>query len=174
MQAASNPTFDAILLKVRDRIFRYAASWLSKENAEDMTQEAVIVLMTKYRHLTDEEELFATGIKTFKWKKWGFFRKSERRGDNKLQQVDSLPLPAAGDDPEMSLLRKTAAKQMAQAIANMDENCRKVLYYWMNKTGAAETARRMGLDSENAVNLRVKRCKAKLKENVRREWLESI
>ncbi|MCZ6780907.1 MAG: hypothetical protein O7C73_04615 [Nitrospirae bacterium] len=70
---------DEILARLRERIVAFAASRISKEAAEDLAQEVLIVLHEKYAHVTEMvEQLIAAMTRLslrcrqlFRWKLQG-------------------------------------------------------------------------------------------------------
>jgi len=70
---------DEILARLRERIVAFAASRISKEAAEDLAQEVLIVLHEKYTHVTDLSELLPLSLQVLRWKMLDLHRKSVRR-----------------------------------------------------------------------------------------------
>ncbi len=70
---------DEILARLRERIVAFSASRISKEAAEDLAQEVLIVLHEKYAHVTDLSELLPFSLQVLRWKMLALHRKSVRR-----------------------------------------------------------------------------------------------
>ena len=73
---------DQILARLRERILRYAASKLSRDAAEDVAQEVLMVLHEKYAAVDRIEDLLPLSLEIARFKIWGARRKSVRRGEN--------------------------------------------------------------------------------------------
>jgi RNA polymerase sigma-70 factor (ECF subfamily) len=87
----------AILERLRERIVRFAASRLSRDAAEDLAQEVLLVLHEKYASLDRVEDLLPLSLEIARFKIWAVRRKSARRGEDHQVSVDDLPL--AGREP---------------------------------------------------------------------------
>ncbi len=100
---------DIVLEKVRARILAAARARLTPADAEDLTQEALVLLATKYAEVEAPEELLALGLAILRKKRVAFWRKAARRralGDSRLPARDDAEgtaiedTPDAGPDPE--------------------------------------------------------------------------
>jgi len=58
-KAGESVSRDEVLGKLRERIVRFAASHLSRDAAEDLAQEVLMLLHEKYAHLELLEDLVA-------------------------------------------------------------------------------------------------------------------
>ena len=99
-------TREDTLAKLRERIVAFAASRLSRDMAEDLAQDVMIVLHEKYPQVTDLIELVPLSFQILKFKMLDFQRKSHRRGQYNQESIEDLPLADPHDDPAM-LLEKT-------------------------------------------------------------------
>ncbi len=105
-----------ILARLRERIVAFAASRISKEAAEDLAQEVLIVMHEKYTHVTDLSELLPLSLQVLRWKMLDLHRKSVRRGEYNQVAVEDLALANPGDNPDTTLERK---EMLEQLIAGM-------------------------------------------------------
>lgn len=70
-----------ILARLRERIFRFAASRLSREAAEDVAQEVLLLLHEKYAAVDRLEELVPLALEITRFKILSTRRKVVRRGE---------------------------------------------------------------------------------------------
>ena len=70
------------LTRLRERIFRFAASRIATDRAEDLAQEVLIVLEEKYPHLDRLEDLLPLSLQIMRFKMTAMLRKSHRRGES--------------------------------------------------------------------------------------------
>src|SRR6516225_4889192 len=96
----SNPSVDRnqILERLRERIVRFAASRLSRDAAEDLAQEVLLVLHEKYPTLERVEDLLPLSLEIARFKIMGARRKTHRRGEDNQVSVDDLPLASHDED----------------------------------------------------------------------------
>ena len=86
---------EQLLSKLRERIVRFAASYVQKDAAEDLAQEVLILLHEKYAHLDSAEDLLPLSLQILRFKIMGFRRKSARRGEYTQVSITDLPLIAS-------------------------------------------------------------------------------
>ena len=89
------------LAKLRERIVAFAASRLSRDMAEDLVQDVMIILHEKYPQVTDITELVPLSFQILRFKMRDFQRKSHRRGQYNQESIEDLPLADPHDDPAM-------------------------------------------------------------------------
>lgn len=127
---------DEVLARVRARVLAAARARLSPADAEDLTQEALVLLTTKYAHVAAAEELVALGVRIVALKRTAFWRKAARRqaaGDTPLGPVDAAdgdPLeraPTDEPDPEAIARARQRLAIFVEAAARLDGRCREIL-----------------------------------------------
>ena len=90
---------EQILTNLRERILAFATLRVSRAQAEDLTQEVLVVLHEKYPHVVEQTELIPLAFQVLRFKMLDAHRKSLRRGEYNQESVDDLPLADPGDDP---------------------------------------------------------------------------
>ena len=90
---------DEILARLRERIVAFAASRLQRDVAEDVAQEVMLLLHTKYSEVTGLEDLVPLSLQIARFKIASFRRKAHRRGEDTQVPVDDVPLAASGMNP---------------------------------------------------------------------------
>ena len=89
-----------LLARLRERIVGFAASRYSREEAEDLAQEVLVVLHEKYAHVDRMEELVPLSLQILRFKTFAMRRKAVRHGEYAQVSVDDCPLAGEGPDPE--------------------------------------------------------------------------
>jgi RNA polymerase sigma-70 factor (ECF subfamily) len=121
---------DEILIRLRERIVRYAASQLqgssTGDQAQDLAQEVLIVLHEKYSDLDRIEDLLPLSLEIARLKIWAVRRKSHRRGEDRQVPVDDLPLAANEADPFEQASRRENVDRLESALAGLGERCREL------------------------------------------------
>ena len=74
-------TRDEILTSLRERILAFATSRVSREVAEDLTQEVLVLLHEKYARVTELTELVPLAFQVLRFKMLDAHRKSLRRAN---------------------------------------------------------------------------------------------
>jgi RNA polymerase sigma-70 factor (ECF subfamily) len=114
---------DDILSRLRERIVVFAASHLSRDVAEDVAQEVLIVLHEKYAHLDRLEDLLPLSLQIVRFKIMSLRRKAARRGEYTQVSVTDIPLPGK-TFPEIQKIMGAAA---INTVYTWDHRCRKNL-----------------------------------------------
>ena len=144
---------DEVLVRVRARVLTAARARLSLADAEDLTQEALILLTTKYAHVAAAEELVALGVRIVALKRTAFWRKAARRqaaGDTPLGPVDpgdGDPLeraPADAPDPEAITHDRQRLSIFLEAVTRLDGRCREILRRKLQGASFVEIASELG------------------------------
>src|SRR3984957_11869992 len=153
---------DQILERLRERILRYAASKLSRDSAEDVAQEVLMVLHEKYAAVDRIEELLPLSLEIARFKIWGARRKSVRRGENTSVTVDDLPL--AGHDPDAleQAERRQRLDNLEAALLQLGERCRELFRLKLEGNSFPEIQKRLKVESLNTLYTWDSRCRKQL------------
>ena len=155
-------TRDEILTSLRERILAFATSRVSKDLAEDLTQEVLILLHEKYAHVTELTELVPLAFQVLRFKMLDVHRKSLRRGEYNQESVDELPLANPGDDPATLLDQKQRVDRLLAAVAQLGDRCRDLLTLKLEGHSFPEIQTRMGQHSINTIYTWDLRCRKQL------------
>src|SRR5262245_63939761 len=120
---------DQILANLRERILAFATLRISRAQAEDVTQEVLVVLHEKYPHIAELSELVPLAFQILRFKMLDAHRKALRRGEYNQASVEDLPLVDPADDPAMQLDQKQRVDRLMTALAKLGERCRE-LFKW--------------------------------------------
>ena len=161
---------DEILLKLRERIFAFAASRMERDAAEDLAQETLIVLHDKYPHVEAIEELVPLAMQIMRFKMVAWRRKAVRRGETGSISVDDVPLPDTAHDLEADLERREMLERLGDAISRMGDRCREIFRLKLLGRTYAEIQQVMGAASINTVYTWDARCRKELLVRVGGSW----
>jgi len=157
---------DQILGRLRERILRYAASKLSKDAAEDVAQEVLMVLHEKYPAVDRVEDLLPLSLEIARFKIWGVRRKSVRRGENTSVSVDDLPLAGSAPDPLEQTERRQRLDNLEAALKRLGDRCRELFRLKLEGHSFPEIQKRLKVESLNTLYTWDFRCRKQLAEKL--------
>jgi len=161
---------DLILVNLRERILAFATLRVSRAQAEDLTQEVLVVLHEKYPHVEDLTELVPLGFQVLRFKMLDAHRKSLRRGEYNQESVDDLPLPNPGDDPMTQLDQKQRVGRLLAAMAQLGERCRELFKWKLEGKSFPEIQKLLGQNSINTIYTWDLRCRKQLLSLMGGSW----
>ncbi len=153
---------DDILISLRERILAFATSRVSRDLAEDLTQEVLVVLQEKYARVTELTELVPLAFQVLRFKMLDVHRKSLRRGEYNQESVDELPLANPGDDPATLLDQKQRVDRLLAAVAQLGDRCRDLFRWKLEGNSFPEIQRLMQQPSINTIYTWDLRCRKQL------------
>jgi RNA polymerase sigma-70 factor (ECF subfamily) len=159
---------DAVLASLRERIVAFAASRLSRDVAEDLTQDVLLLIHEKYPEVERIEELVPLCLRILRFKMMAFYRKAQRRGEQ--VPADEYPLPDGGPSPEIAAERKEIADRLAVAVAKIGARCKELLRLKLEGRTFPEIRELMGARSINTVYTWDFRCRKHLLELMGGSW----
>ena len=161
---------NAILTVLRERILAFATSRLSKEQAEDLTQDVLSLLHEKYTHVTELTELVPLAFQVLRYKMLDAHRKALRRGEYNQASVDDFALAAAGGTPETQLDQKQRVERLLAALAQLGERCRELFRWKLEGKSFPEIQTLMKQTSINTIYTWDLRCRKQLRELMGGSW----
>jgi RNA polymerase sigma-70 factor, ECF subfamily len=153
---------DQILTALRERILAFATSRVSRDHAEDLTQEVMAVLHDKYPAVIELNELVPLAFQVLRYKMLDAHRKALRRGEYNQESVDDLPLADPNDDPVTQLDQKQRVDRLLSAIAQLGERCRELFKLKLEGKSFPEIKELMGQASINTIYTWDLRCRKQL------------
>lgn len=162
----------AILERLRERIVRFAASRLSRDAAEDLAQEVLLVLHEKYAELDRVEDLLPLSLEIARLKIWAVRRKSARRGEDHQVSVDDLPLAGGGADPFEQAAYREDLDRLEAALAELGGRCRELMRLKLQGNTFAEIQKRLSVGSLNTLYTWDFRCRKQLLARLGGSWLK--
>jgi len=159
-----------ILASLRERILTFATSRVSKDHAEDLTQETLVVLHEKYPAVTDLTELVPLAFQVLRFKMLDAHRKAFRRGEYNQESVEELPLAAPGDDPATQLDQQQRVNRLLAAVMQLGERCRELFKWKLEGKTFPEIQKIMGQQSINTIYTWDLRCRKQLLAAMDGSW----
>jgi len=161
---------DQILISLRERILAFATLRVSRDHAEDLTQEVLTVLHEKYSHVTELTDLVPLAFQILRFKMLDAHRKSLRRGEYNQESVDDLPIADPGDDPVTQLDQKQRVDRLLTAIMQLGERCRDLFKWKLEGKNFQEIQKLMGQTSINTIYTWDLRCRKQLLSLMGGSW----
>jgi RNA polymerase sigma-70 factor (ECF subfamily) len=161
---------EEVLAKLRERIVAFAASHISRDAAEDVAQETLMLLHEKYAHLERAEDLLPLSLKIVRFKILSQRRKAVRRGEYTAVSVTDIPLPDLDSSPLDRLERKEMLERLSEAVAQLGERSRELLRLKLQGRSFPEIQKIMGAAALNTVYTWDHRCRQRLLELMGGDW----
>ena len=161
---------DQILVGLRERILAFATLRVSRDRAEDLAQDVLVVLHEKYAHVTELIELVPLAFQVLRFKMLDAHKKAFRRGEYNQESVDELPLADPGDDPAKQLEHKQAVDRLLQAMSQLGERCRELFKWKLEGKSFPEIQKLMGQNSINTIYTWDLRCRKQLLSLMGGSW----
>jgi RNA polymerase sigma-70 factor (ECF subfamily) len=159
-----------VLARLRERIVAFAASRGAGAHAEDLAQEVLVLLHTKYGHLERAEDLVPLAFQILRFKLAAHRRRAARRGEYDAVDVDAFPPPSDAPDPATVLERKELLARLMGGIAQMGERCRELFRLKLQGRTFAEIQGLLGAASLNTVYTWDHRCRRQLLDTLGGRW----
>jgi len=153
---------DQILATLRERILAFVTSRVSRDRAEDLTQEVLTVLHEKYSQVTELVELVPLAFQVLRYKMLDAHRKALRRRECNQESVEDLPLADAREDPATQLDQKQRVDRLLMAMAQLGERCRELFKWKLEGKSFPEIQQLMRQPSINTIYTWDLRCRREL------------
>jgi RNA polymerase sigma-70 factor (ECF subfamily) len=161
---------EEVLARLRERIVAFAACHLSRDAAEDLAQEALMLLHEKYGHLERPEDLLPLSLQIVRFKIMSLRRKAARRGEYNQVSITDIPLPDVDSNPAGYLERKEMLERLTRAIGQLGGRCRELIRLKLQGKSFSEIQKIMGAGSINTVYTWDHRCRKQLLELMGGDW----
>jgi RNA polymerase sigma-70 factor (ECF subfamily) len=149
---------DQALRLLRERIFRYAASRVSREVADDLAQTAMMILERKYSSKDAAEEILRIAIGIMK----RLLQAQYRTGKIEMVAVESATLGDDSPDPEQQARFRQLQAKIMLGIEKLGGRCRSLFLLKLDGYGFEEIRQKMGANSIDTVYTWDFRCKRDL------------
>lgn len=161
---------EEILGRLRERIVAFAASRSTRDVAEDIGQETLLVLEEKYAAVTEMAELVPLALQIARFKLAGLHRTAHRRGEHTRLAVEEVQLPDPGPSPLGAFERKQMLERLSGALEKTGERCRQIMRWKLEGKSFAEIQALLGARSINTVYTWDSRCREHLLELLGGSW----
>ncbi len=158
------------LARLRERIVAYAAYRLSRDAAEDIAQEVMLLLHQKYGHVNRLEDLLPLSIQIARLKIIGAQRKAYRRGEHAQVPVDEARLSDSSLNPGAEFEKKEMLDRLKAAIDKLEARCREMFRLKLQGKTFSEIQKTMGVRSINTIYTWDFRCRKHLLELMGGDW----
>ena len=148
----------------------FAASHSSKDVAEDLAQEVLMLLHEKYPHLDRPEDLLPLSLKIVRFKIMSLRRKAVRHGEYTQVSITDIPLPDLDANPADALERKEMLQRLTHAIAQLGDRCRELMRLKLQGRSFPEIQKIMGVGAINTIYTWDHRCRKNLLDLMGGDW----
>ena len=163
---------EEVLAKLRERIVVFAASHVSRDAAEDLAQEVLMLLHEKYAHLDCAEDLLPLSLRIVRFKLMSLRRKAVRRGEYSQVSIEDIPLPDLDSSPADYVERQEMLEQLSRAMGQLGERCRELMRLKLQGKTFPEIQKIMGAGAINTIYTWDHRCRKHLLELIGGAWDE--
>src|ERR1051326_5438597 len=129
----------------------FAASHISRDVAEDLAQEVLMLLHEKYAHLERPEDLLPLSLQIVRFKIMSLRRKALRRGEYTQVSITDIPLPDLNANPASYVERKEMLERLTHAIGQLGGRCRERIRLKLQGKSFPEIQQIMGASALNTV-----------------------
>jgi RNA polymerase sigma-70 factor (ECF subfamily) len=162
-----------ILTRLRERIVAFAASRISKDAAEDLGQEVMLLLYEKYAHVEELDELVPLALQIVRFKLMSQRRTAQRRGEYTSVSVEDIQLPDLRMSPAGEFERKQMLLSLQNAIGQLGGRCQRIIRWKLEGRSFADIQKLLHAASINTVYTWDFRCREKLLELLGGKWEKS-
>ena len=163
-------TREEILRKLRERILAFATSRSTREGAEDLTQDVLMVLHEKYPHVAELTELVPLSFQILRYKMLDRHRKTLRHGEYNQESADDSPIVDPKDDPAVQAEQKERVTHLVAALRQLGERCQKLFRLKLEGHTFPEIQQILGERSINTIYTWDSRCRKQLKTLIGKQW----
>lgn len=161
---------DDILAKLRERIVAYAASRLTRDLADDLAQDVLLVLHQKYHEVTELPDLIPLAFQVLRFKMLDLQRKRHRRGEYNQESIHDLPLADPHDNPATALEHKQVMDRLITSIERLGPRCRDLFRLKFEGKSFPEIQSIMAQRSINTIYTWDLRCRKQLLDLMGGRW----
>jgi RNA polymerase sigma-70 factor, ECF subfamily len=165
------PASDAILSQIRQRVLGFVAARAPRDVAEDIAQESLLLLTTKYAHLHEAADLVPLSLRIARFKLMNHWRKSRVSA---MVAIDDPESPysenIADEHAEGDVARRLLLRDLLSAIDRLGERCRALFELKLEGHDFEEIRRRLKAASINTVYTWDNRCRKQLREDLAQSW----
>ena len=161
---------DQIMNHLRERILAFATSRGSREAAEDLAQDVLMVLHEKYPQVTEMTELVPLSFQILRYKMLDHHRKTLGRGEYNQESIDDRPVADCEGDPSVQAEQKQRVGQLIDALHQLGERCRELFRLKLQGHTFPEIQQLFGERSINTIYTWDSRCRKQLLSLLGGSW----
>ena len=163
-------TRDETLNHLRERILAFATSRGSREVAEDLAQDVLMVLHEKYPQVTELTELVPLSFQILRYKMLDLHRKMLRRGDYVQESIEDRQIADCEGDPSVQAEQKERVTHLIESLEQLGERCRKLFRLKLQGHTFPEIQHIFGERSINTIYTWDSRCRKQLLSLMGGRW----
>jgi len=161
---------DEVLSRLRERIVGFAAFHLSRDSAEDLAQEVMLLLHVKYSEVSELGDLVPLALRIARFKIAAARRKAHRRGEDRQAGIEDAVLADPGMSPSDFVERREMLERLAAALRQLSGRCRELFRLKLLGKGFGEIREILGARSVNTIYTWDFRCRKQLLERLGGNW----
>ncbi|MFN7918489.1 MAG: sigma-70 family RNA polymerase sigma factor [Bryobacteraceae bacterium] len=161
---------EQILALLRERILAYAASHIGRDSAEDLVQEVLLLLETKYGDRERLEDLLPLSFQILRYKIADWRRKGSRRGEFNSVDAAELALSDGRPDAESLVARRQLEERVAAALSQLEGRCRDIFRMKLEGRTFEQIRQALGAATVNTVYTWDFRCRKAILEKMGGKW----
>lgn len=138
--------------------------------AEDLAQETLMVIETKYAQVEGMDELVPLGFQILRFKMNDYRRKAQRRGEFTAVSTDDLHISDPGEDPYEAFRRRELMNRLNAALEKLEGRCREIFRLKLLGRSFAEIQAELGAATVNTVYTWDHRCRKSLLDLMGGSW----
>jgi RNA polymerase sigma-70 factor (ECF subfamily) len=151
-------------------MIHFATSQVGRDTAEDYAQEVLVLLHTKYAHLTELSDLMPLSFQILRFKMVSGRRKGIRRGEHNAADVNEVPVPDGRQNPAEEYEKREMLERMTRALGGLGDRCRELFRLKLEGRAFPEIQAVMKANSINTVYTWDARCRKELMERMGGAW----
>ncbi len=139
----------------------------NKQDAEDIFQKALLQLAVRYKK---EKFIIKTSFEAYLFTVCkNLWRRELNKSKKKVTNTAILELVSEDYDDAMAIEEQKRWELFNESLELISDNCKLILKLFFAKIGYAAIMDKLQYNSENVVRQRVFKCKAKLKELIKKD-----
>jgi RNA polymerase sigma-70 factor (ECF subfamily) len=146
------------LVFLRERIVGFAQSRIGRDTAEDLAQETLMLLTSKYADLEKVTDLLPVAIRVMQFKAMDKVGSKTWTAERTKSDPVDLPLPSPEPSPYDQIEAKETAERLAATFKFLGPECRKLMRLRYVGKSTHEIQAIMGIENTSTTNVRIKRC----------------
>ncbi|HQL47108.1 MAG TPA: sigma-70 family RNA polymerase sigma factor [Holophaga sp.] len=164
------PDRGTTLALLRERLVAFAASRFGRDGAEDLAQEVLVVLETKYREVGAMEDLVPLAFQILRFKAVAWRRRSLRRGEHLAVDPEAEGLAGDAPNPHLAAERQELLGRLLKALEGLGPRCRELFRLKLDGLSFPEIQTRLGAEVLNTVYTWDHRCRKQLLAALGGRW----
>lgn len=143
---------------------------MGRDLAEDLAQDVLVVLQTRYSDVQELDELLPLALRILRLKMIASRQKAIRRGEHTAVPVEESPIADMGPSPEVWAENREVLERLKIAVGKLGMRCREIFRLKLLGRTFAEIQEELGASSINTVYTWDARCRRQLSKLMGGRW----